>query len=237
MIPKIIHYCWFGGKDLPPLAKKCIASWEKFCPDWQIIRWDETNFDVSAHPYTAFCHKNGRWAFLSDYVRLKVVVEHGGVYLDTDVELVAGLNDLRHDEAFFGFENESYVNSGQGFGAVARQKTVLAMLDAYDALVPDGAGAYELRACPQYNTRALVALGLVLDGREQIVAGARILPADWLNPYDCATGTLNRTENTLAIHWYGQSWISPLERLRTRITRPFHRIFGKDCFAWLRKKK
>ncbi len=237
MIPKIIHYCWFGGKELPPLAKKCIASWQKFCPDYEIIRWDASNFPLAEHPYAAWCYANRQWAFLSDYVRLNVVADRGGVYLDTDVELVTGLDALRESPAFIGFENKSYVNSGQGFGGVAGHPAVLAMLEEYEKKTADESGAYELRACPQHNTQALVKLGLKLDGREQAVAGAKILPADWLNPYDPSTGELKRTANTVAIHWYSQSWISPLERLRTKIARPFHRIFGKDCFAWLRKAK
>jgi len=237
MIPKIIHYCWFGGKELPPLAKKCIASWRKFCPDWELRLWNESNFPVEEYSYAAYCLNSRKWAFLSDFVRLKVVEEFGGVYLDTDVELVKSLDDLGENEAFFGFENPNYVASGLGFGAVAGHPAVAAMVREYEALEPDGTGEYPLGACPGLNTKALVKLGLRLDGREQIVSGAKILPADWLNPYDPATGELKRTANTVAIHWYSQSWISPMERLRTKIARPFHRLFGKDCFAWLRKTK
>lgn len=87
MIPKIIHYCWFGGKELPIEVKKCIASWRKMCPDYEIIRWDESNFDVGQHPFVREAYKAKVWAFVSDYARLKVVYDNGGIYLDTDVEL------------------------------------------------------------------------------------------------------------------------------------------------------
>ena len=235
MIPKTIHYCWFGGKELPEQAKKCIASWRKFCPDYEIIQWNEQNFDVSANAYTDWCHKNQKWAFLSDYVRLAVVEAHGGIYLDTDVELVRSPDGLLDCEAFIGFENESFLNSGLGFGAEAHHGMVQAMMAEYEAMTPDEQGNYKPTACPGLNTRALVKLGLILDGTEQTVAGARILPTDFLNPYEYTTGRMNKTENTISIHWYDQSWISPVNKLRSALTQPFHRIFGPDCFAWLKK--
>ena len=106
MIPKKIHYCWFGRGEKPKLAQKCIASWRKCCPDYEIIEWNEDNFDVNRNGYTRYCYANKKWAFLSDYVRLAVVLEHGGIYFDTDVELLKSPVPLMQHEAFFGFENE-----------------------------------------------------------------------------------------------------------------------------------
>lgn len=237
MIPKIIHYCWFGGKAKPKLAKKCIASWKKFCPDWEIIEWNETNFDTSAHPYAAFCHKTQKWAFLSDFVRLAVVSDHGGIYLDTDVELIRSPKNLLKEEAFLGYENDQFINTGLGFGAEAGHPTVRAMLERYLALTPDENGAFPLIACPRLNTQALETLGLTPDGTEQTVAGARILPTDRLNPYEYTTGRMLKTENTLSIHWYNQSWISPAAQFRSKLTKPFHRLFGTDCFRWMKKNE
>jgi hypothetical protein len=236
MIPKKIHYCWFGGKKLPELAKKCIASWEKFCPDYEIIRWDESNFDLDQTPYTRWCYDNGKWAFLSDYVRLAVVAEQGGLYFDTDVELVKSPEELLQLEAFYGFENDISVNTGQGFGAQAQHPTLVAMCQAYLALEQNADGSFLVQACPALNTAALLPMGLVLNGARQNVAGAEILSADFLNPYDDSTGRLHRTGNTIGIHWYSKSWISKSAILRSKITRPFHRIFGKNCFSWLKRK-
>lgn len=236
MIPKKIHYCWFGGKELPELAKKCIASWEKFCPDYEIIRWDESNFDLDQIPYTRWCYDNGKWAFLSDYVRLAVVAEQGGLYFDTDVELIRSPDELLQFEAFYGFENNYAVATGLGFGAQAQHPTLVAMRQAYLALEQNADGGFPVQACPALNTAALLPMGLILNGERQNVAGAEILPADFLNPYDDATGKLHRTENTIGIHWYSKSWISKSAMLRSRITRPFHRIFGKNCFSWLKRK-
>ena len=232
MIPKVIHYCWFGGNPKPKLAEKCIASWKKYCPGWQIIEWNESNFDVNQNGYTRMCIEQKKYAFLSDYVRLLVVAEHGGVYFDTDVELVRSIDELLEHEAFFGFETPERVASGLGFGSVAHGTAIEAMLREYDFLLD---GTEGVRMCPVLNTNALTKLGLVQDGSMQVVAGAKILPIEYLNPYGSNTGRLEKTKNTYSIHWYSASWMSWKKRLRAAITKPFHRIFGVDCFKWLKK--
>lgn len=237
MIPKIIHYCWFGGKEKPALAEKCIASWKKFCPGYRVIEWNEDNFDLSPYPYAQYCLKRGHWAFLSDFVRLAVVAEHGGVYFDTDVELIRPIDTLLENGAYFGFEDGSHINTGLGFGAEAGHPTVETMLAEYLALEPEADGSFPLITCPRLNTGALEKLGLVPNGQAQTVAGALILPADFLNPYEYTTGITRKTENTCSIHWYSQSWVSPAAQLRGRLTRPLHRLFGTDCFRWLKKKE
>lgn len=233
MIPKIIHYCWFGGRPKPRLVRSCIASWRRHCPDWQIIEWNGENFDTNRNGYTRMCMETKQYAFLSDYVRLAVVAEFGGVYLDTDVELLGPLEDLLENEAFFGFETPRFVATGLGFGSVAHGRAVSAMLRAYDPLL-DGTSGTEL--CPALNTAALEALGLVPDGTRQQVAGALILPMEYLNPMDSATGRLRLTANTRSIHHFAASWLSRPRRLRLLLTRPIHRMFGEDCFQWLKRR-
>lgn len=236
MIPKKIHYCWFGRGEKPDAAKKCIASWQKFCPDYEIIEWNEDNFDLNCNPYIRWCYANKKWAFLSDMARLMIVYEQGGIYFDTDVELIRSPEALLKYEAFYGWENESAVNTGQGFGAMAHHRTVEAMLRQYLAMLPDAEGNFSLTPCPALNTAALAELGLETGGRRQTVAGAEILPADYMNPYDDPTGKLRKTANTVSIHWYAKSWISPAMRLRSKLTKPFHRLFGTDCFGWLKRR-
>ena len=232
MIPKIIHYCWFGGNPKPKMAEKCIESWKKYCPDWQIIEWNEDNFDVNRNGYTKMCIEQRKYAFLSDYVRLFVVAEHGGVYFDTDVEVIKPLEPLLEHEAFFGFETPEFVASGLGFGSVAHGTAVEAMLREYDILLDGTKGVI---GCPRLNTAALEKLGLVRDGSMQVVAGAKILPIEYLNPYESNTGRLKKTKNSYSIHWYSASWMSWKKRLRAAITKPFHRFFGVDCFKWMKK--
>lgn len=235
MIPKRIHYCWFGRGEKPKLAQKCIASWRKYCPDYELIEWNEDNFDVNQYSYAKFCYENKKYAFLSDFVRLVVVSEYGGIYFDTDVELIKKPDELLHYEAYYGFENEKNVATGLGFGAVAKHPTVEAMEKQYFLLHKNDQGEYPLVVCPKLNTDALLEFGLKLDGSRQNVAGAEILPVDYMNPYDDPTGRLYKTKNTISIHWYSKSWMSKKTILRSKLTKPFHRVFGTDCFKWLKK--
>lgn len=236
MIPKVIHYCWFGRGEKSPLAKKCIESWHKYCTDFEIIEWNEDNFDIAAYPYAQYCYENKKYAFLSDFIRLIVINRHGGIYFDTDVEVVKPLESLLECEAFYGFENSSNINTGQGFGAEAGHITVQALLQEYLKIEPDSQGNYTLAACPKLNTQALLSLGLELNGMRQTVAGAEILPVEYLNPYDDPTGRLRKTDQTFSIHWYSKSWIGKGEVIRSKITKPFHRLFGTDCFRSLRRR-
>ena len=232
MIPKKIHYCWFGRGEKPKLAKKCIASWKKYCPDYEIIEWNEDNFDVNMNGYTRMCYEEKKYAFLSDYVRLLVVANNGGVYFDTDVELIRPIDHLLENQAFYCFETPEFVASGLGFGSVAGGETIRAMVSEYDFLL---SGTEGTRGCPKLNTAALVKLGLNQDGTKQNVSDAVILPSEYMNPFDTTTGVLNKTENTVSVHWYSAAWLSPWSHLRTRIMRPLHRIFGVEAFERFRR--
>lgn len=236
MIPKIIHYCWFGRGEKPKLAQKCISSWKKHCPNYEIIEWNEDNFNIQAHPYAQFCYELKKWAFLSDYVRLVVVEQYGGIYFDTDVELLRTPDFLLEHEAFYGFENDTNIATGLGFGAEAHHPTIQSMVEQYRRLQSDAEGVYPCVVCPQLNTQALLPLGLKLNGQRQTVAGAEIYPVEYFNPYESTTGRLNKTKNTVSVHWYSGSWMSKGTILRSKITKPLHRLFGDDCFAFLKKK-
>ena len=235
MIPKIIHYCWFGRNEKPKLAVKCIKSWEKHCPDYTIKEWNEDTFDIDAYPYARYCYLSKKWAFLSDFVRLVVVEKEGGLYFDTDVELLKNPDELLQYDAFYGFENDKTVASGLGFGAVPGHVTVQKMKEIYLNMIPDEEGKYPVVSCPALNTEALLDLGLKQNGCYQVIHGAAIFPVDYLNPLNDQTGEIKKTQNTISIHWYSKSWISRGARIRSRITRPFHRIFGVDCFRWIKK--
>ncbi len=225
MIPKTIHCCWFGRGEKPKLAQKCIASWKQYCPDYEIIEWNEDNFDVFQNGYTKYCYENKKWAFLSDYARLVIVYEHGGIYFDTDVEVIRPFDSLLEQKAFFGFEDANHINTGLGFGAEAGSTEVLEMVHSYDGLLDGGHGVI---GCPKLNTEALTKFGLVLNGEKQIVREAVIYPADYFNPYDDPTGRLNKTENTYSIHWYSKSWMNKRKVLRSKLTKPMHRMMEKS---------
>lgn len=230
MIPKIIHYCWFGRGEKPKLAQKCIASWKKFCPDYEIIEWNEDNFDVNRNGYTRICYEQKKYAFLSDYARLLVVAEHGGIYFDTDVELLRCPDEYLKYDAFFGFENDDFINTGLGFGAIANHPTIVAMLRPYLKMELDEKDGFHPIGCPALNTQVLVSLGLETNGQRQNVAGAEILPSEYMNPYDDPTGRMYQTQNTMSIHWYSKSALGKQQIIRSKLARPLHRIFGKDFF-------
>ena len=227
MIPKKIHYCWFGGNELSSKAKKCINSWKKYCPEYEIIEWSEDNFDVNQNAYTQYTFKNQKYAFLSDYVRLLVLYQEGGIYFDVDVELVRSIDELRENPAYFGFETNQYINTGLGFGSEAGNKALGQMLAEYDELLD---GKHGVIGCPTLNTQALVKCGLVLNGEMQRLQDAVIYPEEYFNPYDDATGRLNITENTYSIHWYFKSAHNRATIIRSKLMRPVHRLFGKDIF-------
>ena len=181
--------------------------------------------------YTKMCYEEKKYAFLSDYARLVIVAEHGGLYFDTDVELVKSPDELLSKDAFFGFENEKYVATGLGFGSVSHGIAIEAMLTEYDTLLDGKNGTI---GCPKLNTKALVKLGLVQNGLEQKVQDAVIYPPAFFNPYDSSTGELNRTRETVSVHWYAASWMSKRQKIRGMMTRPLHRIFGVDAFQRFR---
>ena len=155
MIPKVIHYCWFGGNPKSEIIEKCMDSWKKHCPDWEIKEWNESNYDVNAHPYTKEAYEAKKWAFVSDLARLEIVCRNGGVYMDTDVELCGNLDHLLENDAFFVFETDINVNSGMGFGSVVDHSGVQAMIDVYNDLHFIKKGKMDLCPCPARNTDGL----------------------------------------------------------------------------------
>ena len=202
-IPKVIHYCWFGGKPLPKSAEKCIKSWKKYCPDYEIKRWDESNFDVNCNEYCKFCFENKKWAFLTDYIRLKVIYENGGVYLDTDVELLKPLDGLIENGAYMGFENNTAIATGLGFAAEKGHSFIGENMRYYEELTDFS----QLRACPIITTELLISHGLhENDGTIQSVAGMKFYPPEYLCPKDERSGLSEKTKNTYSIHHFDASW-------------------------------
>ena len=208
MIPKVIHYCWFGHNPKPKLIKKCIKSWQKYCSDYEIIEWNEDNYDLAAAPlYVRQAYEQKKWAFVSDYARLQIIYEHGGIYLDTDVELVGNMDKILDAKGFFAFENGKYVATGLGFGGEKGSSLVKEMMDVYVSIpfVRDD-GSFDTSPCPGRNTDVLVRHGLKQDDSLQIIDGHMIYPHDWFCPCSWATGEICKTANTLGVHWFTSSW-------------------------------
>lgn len=218
-IPKIIHYCWFGGNPLPVDAKQCIASWKKYLPDYEIKEWNESNFDVNCCPYVKQAYEAKKYAFVSDYARYYVLYHEGGLYFDTDVEVIKNMDHIVAAGNFVGFEkslvtqqqtkaapsvNVLGVNPGLGLGVAPSLDFIRELLNFYKAkehfAVEDG-------TVVDYTTEVLKHHGLVNEHRLQKVADVTIYPADYFCPMDSTTGIITLTDNTVSIHHYSCSWI------------------------------
>lgn len=207
MIPKKIHYCWFGGKELPEQAKQCIDSWKKFCPDYEIIRWDESNYDVTKNEYLKKAYESRKWAFVTDYARLEIVYRQGGIYLDTDVELIKNPDTLLANACFMGMEQVGTVATGLGFGAEAGHPFLRENMKAYEEGGFTGKhGEFQPEICVKITTRLLREAGLAGEDRVQDVAGVRIFPVEYFCPLVMGTNRLRITHNTYSIHHYAASW-------------------------------
>ncbi|MBQ6614278.1 MAG: glycosyl transferase [Clostridia bacterium] len=240
-IPKVIHYCWFGKGNLPKLTEKCIKSWKKYCPEYKIVCHNEENFDFSQNRYAKEAYEAGKWAFVSDYARLKVLYDEGGIYLDTDVELIKPLDDLIEENGYMGFDDGGLVASGLGFAAEKGSALVGALLGDYDDIsfiLPDG--TYDLTACPDRSTNTLIKLGMDINVKDQIFMGVRMLPEDYLCPIKYYSGKKVITKNTRSIHHFSASWTSSAAK-RTRVLKKilgvklYNKLYGKFLhkFNWL----
>ena len=230
MIPKIIHYCWFGGNPLPEDVVKCIDSWKKHCPDFEIKRWDESNYDVNAHVYTKEAYEAKKWAFVSDFARLDIIYNNGGVYLDTDVKIVRPLDDkLLCDDCFLAIEQPSHlIATGLGFGAVKGSAAIKEMLDEYDGvnfrLAKD---IYDQTPCPTRNTKPFLKYGFTRSIDSPVMmGGARLYPPEYFCPYERKQGTLEVTDNTYSIHQYKGSWAGLESAELNRQLREYEKTHG-----------
>jgi len=239
-IPKKIHYCWFGGAKLPDLAVRCIESWKLFCPDYEIIRWDESNSDLENCQFVREAYSAKKWAFVSDYMRLKVVEEHGGIYLDIDVELLKPLDSFLAHQGFMGFEQAKpyCVATGLGFGAVAHHPVIQKLMMNYENTpFIQADGSFDMMPCPKRDTKILVDAGLRQVNQQQCLDGIKVFTTD----YFCSvsfTGVECFTENTVSIHHYNASWLHGLALKNASRRRKFVKRFGAtlgvtlNAFFW-----
>lgn len=243
-IPKIIHYCWFGGKPLPPLAEKCISSWRKYMPDYEIKRWDESNFDVNSIPYTAQAYKAKKYAFVSDYARFWILYNNGGVYFDTDVEIIRPLNDIISAGSFMGCEN-SYkpgysptklgVAPGLGLGAYPELDLYKELLLLYSNVkFQNTDGTFNTKTIVEYTTELLCKKGLKNTPNIQKINEILIYPKDYFCPLDYDSGKLEITSNTVSIHHYAATWVSSSLKIANLIKRYFG-VKVLDCLLKIKK--
>ncbi len=230
MIPKTINYCWFGGKPLPESVKKCINSWKKYCPTYEIKQWNETNFDVNCSNYTKEAYKAGKWAFVSDYARFWILYKYGGIYLDTDVEIIKPLDKLISNGPYMGCEKNYYsynkndklkleVNSGLGMAAKPGMSFYKKVLDLYKKQHFYNNGKINYETVVTKVTKLLSKEGFKGNGSVQKIAGIIIYPPEYFCPKNYLTGEITITPNTYSIHHYTASWFSNLEKIIYKIEK------------------
>ena len=207
MIPKIIHYCWFGRGEMPELAQKCIASWHKYMPDYEYKLWNEDNFDVTAVPYVKEAYEARKFAFVTDYVRLYALFTEGGIYMDTDVEILKPLDDLLSLSAFTGYEGSKTKPPVTGLMAsVAQGQWVKEQLDAYEnAHFLKSDGSMDMTTNTQRISGIMAANGFVQDGKYQVYKDMHVFPVEYFCPRQ-TTGEFLLTENTYCDHHFMGTW-------------------------------
>lgn len=228
MIPKTIHYCWFGGKDLPEDAQKCIASWRKFLPDYEIKEWNEQNFDVNSNQYVKEAYESRKFAFVTDYVRLYALFTEGGIYMDTDVEVLKTYDPFLHHHAFSGFETDGNVPTGM---MAAEKNSVWAkeLLDGYiERHFVNKDGSFDQTTNTTVITQYMLSKGLKLNNKYQDFEGlCTMYPSEYFCPKDHRTGAIHCTPNSVCIHHFAGSWLNQkslamkIHRLKVKMVKVF----------------
>lgn len=212
LIPKKLHYCWVGGKSIPAHLKRYMESWNKYCPDYEIIRWDESNYDFNKNRYMREAYEAQKWAFVSDYARLDIIYNEGGIYLDTDVELLTSLDRVLNDEMFTGFSCNFQIGIGGGFGAVKGHHLIKALRDYYDNLsFYLENGELNMKTCYVYHHPVFQSFGFNLEDQYQKKNGMVLYPSEVFSP-EMGLASKNYTENTISVHHFDFSWAGEDEK-------------------------
>ena len=225
MIPKVIHYCWFGGKQKDKLSLKCIESWKKYCPDYEIIEWNESNYDITKNQYMYEAYQAKKWAFVSDYVRLDVIYNFGGIYLDTDVEIIKPIDNLLNNKMFCCPEKQGMIVLGLGFGAEVHNTVVQELRNEYNKRKFTKCKKNDLTPAPVLQNDFFINKGYSISDNIQNINGITIYPSEYMCPKDNNTGRIIITKNTYTIHHYNATWDNPLKRY---INKTLYSLFGEE---------
>lgn len=219
MIPKVIHYIWLGGKPLPKIAEKCIESWKKFCPDYKIKRWDETNLNLDKYQFVIDALKAKKYAFASDVLRTEILYNEGGIYLDIDVELIKPVDKLIEDkDCVIGFETSNLLNPGLFIATIKNNPDLKNILDIYKTLKFDIDNLMNITVCEIY-TKYYSQFGLKRENETQQISNTKFYASEYFSPIDVITNKKNVTKNTHSIHWYNASWYTPKQKFLKRTKR------------------
>lgn len=208
VIPKVLHYMWLGGKPMPEKLERCVESWKVFCPDYEIVRWDETNYDVHKNAFMAEAYDNEKYGFVPDFARLDILYQYGGIYMDTDVEVVRGLDGLLYQKAFCGVEKWQVINFGGCCGAIKGHAGLEPFLEGWSRrriLREDG--TLDNLSSGLIDTKIALNAGYQINGENQNILGINIYTYDYFHPYDYMSGMMHKTDNTYSIHHFNGGWL------------------------------
>lgn len=232
-IPRVIHYCWFGNGEIPEKEKNCIETWKKFFPDYEIKLWNEENFDFGSCNFAKQAYENKKYAFVSDYARAKILYEHGGLYLDTDVKVLKNFPKSIGENGVMGFERKAFLGTAV-IAATPQNENIKKLIDYYekhDFVQKDG--SFDNIANVSIITDIMLEKGLVLGGEKQVVDGFEIFNREVFYPKKLSENEFRVTEETVAVHMCSNSWLSERERKRgnnkiwIEIVRPMLRWFRR----------
>ncbi|PYZ95075.1 glycosyl transferase [Salipaludibacillus keqinensis] len=235
-IPKIIHYCWFGRKEKPQIVQKCIASWRNHLQDYQIIEWNEENFNLNINRYVKEAYETKNYAFVSDYVRVYALFNDGGIYLDTDVEVYKSFDDLLHHHSFWGFEQENYIATST-IGSSKGNEFIKSFLDSYDTkgFINDD-GSKDTSTNVAIVTKMLLELGLKQNGDYQELEGlGAFYPQHYFSPYDYINCRNFKTKDSYCTHHFHKSWLSPKDRLKSNMKLGLSKVIGGNTIYKFRR--
>lgn len=236
-IPKIIHYCWFGQNEKPEIVKACLKTWDTHLDDYELIEWNESNFDLSINTFVKEAYEQKKYAFVSDYVRVYALFHYGGIYLDTDVEVYKPFDDLLHHDSFWGFEQEHFIATST-IGAVKHHPLIKQFLDGYEnkSFVNDD-GTFEALTNVAIVTDMLVKHGLIKNGKHQELAGiGTFYPQTYFSPYDYINCRTLITDHTYTLHHFYKSWLPPMTRVKGQLKKMMAKIIGGENIYKLRKR-
>ncbi|MBT0607932.1 glycosyl transferase [Aequorivita echinoideorum] len=232
-IPKTIHYCWFGGKPLPQLAVRCINSWKKILPEYEILEWNEKNFPFDEYQYAQQALENKKFAHVSDVCRLHALKNYGGIYMDTDVEILKPLDEFLIHNAFSGFENDDFVPTGI-MGSIKNGKWITELLEYYEKRsFYKLDGSLDTTTNTYIITKLMKIRGFNMNNKFQEISNyVAFYPNDYFCPKSYRTGSINLTQNTHCIHHFAKSWIPLTARWKNNIKLFVIKVFGYNSIKW-----
>ncbi len=234
-IPKKIHYCWFGNGEKNKTFKKCYESWKKYFPEYEIIEWNENNFNINENLYVKQAYQAKKYAFVSDYARLKILYEYGGIYFDTDVEVLKRIDDSILQNGYFAKEKDNEINTGLGFCVPPKNKFVKIMLDDYKNIsFYNKDGSYDLTPCPKRNSKSILNAGYSISSKCENLGNIKVYNRNYFCGYDINNNHYIISEKTYTVHHYSASWQSKNQRLKKSLKKFFSKFIGINKYNKIR---